>query len=817
MNISYKWLKEFLSVDLSPKQVADDLTSIGLEVEGVEESQSIKGGLKGLVVGEVLSCEAHPNSDHLHITTVNIGQGEPLQIVCGAPNVAAGQKVIVATIGTVLYDGDQSFTIKRSKLRGVESFGMLCAEDEIGVGTSHDGIIVLPTDTPVGMEAKDYYHIENDAVIEVDITPNRSDAVSHFGCARDLAARYAVTHPEYKLIRPSVEGFKVDDHSYPIKVTVEATTACPRYCGVVVSGVTVQPSPDWLRKAIEAIGLHSINNIVDASNYVLYALGQPIHTFDADKIEGAHVIVKTLPEGTPFTTLDGIERKLNGADLVICNEKEPMCLAGVFGGLKSGITEQTTNVFIESAYFHPVSIRKTARRHGLNTDASFRYERGCDPNGTLFVLKYAAVLIQKVAGGKIACDIIDEYPQPIEPVQVELSYDYVNRLIGRDIDKSTLKTILQHLEMEILTETEDALRLSIPTYRTDVTRPADVVEDVLRIWGYDKVEPDLSLNGCLSFSPNPNSQKLQNIVANMLSASGFNEIMNNSLTKSSYYADLSTHKLENCVKLMNPLSQDLSVMRQTLLFGGLESIAFNRNHKIFNLRFYEFGNCYYYHPESHKDEVVLSSYSEDQHLSLWLCGNRNEPSWAQPEQKTSFFQLKAYVENIMRRTGVKGWICEDYEDELFRQAIAFKNRNGKVIATLGSVAASILRKMDIDTEVFYADINWNSLLKALKNHTVTYRDIPKYPKVKRDLALLIDQNVAFADIEKIARESEKNLLREVVLFDVYQGKNLEAGKKSYAVSFFLQDEEKTLKDAQIDAIMSKIQKNLETKLGAKLR
>ena len=817
MNISYKWLKEFLSVDLSPKQVADDLTSIGLEVEGVEESQSVKGGLKGLVVGEVLTCEPHPNSDHLHITTVNVGQGEPLQIVCGAPNVAAGQKVVVATIGTILYDGDQSFTIKRSKLRGVESFGMLCAEDEIGVGNSHDGIIVLPADTPVGMEAKDYYHVENDAVIEVDITPNRSDAVSHFGCARDLAARYAVTHPEFKLIRPSVDGFRIDNNSYPVKVSVADSSACPRYSGVVISGVKVQPSPDWLRNAIEAVGLHSINNIVDASNYVLYALGQPIHTFDADKIEGKHVIVKTMPEGSPFTTLDGIERKLDAADLVICNEKEPMCLAGVFGGLKSGISEQTTNVFIESAYFNPVSIRKTARRHGLNTDASFRYERGCDPNGTLFVLKYAALLIQKVAGGSVACDIIDVYPNPVQPAQVDLSFDYVNRLIGRNIDKETLKTILLHLEMDILSESDETLRIAVPTYRTDVTRPADVVEDVLRIWGYDKVQPDLSLNGCLSFSPKPNSQRLQNIVANQLSAAGFNEILNNSLTKSSYYADLNSHHLDNCVKLMNPLSQDLSVMRQTLLFGGLESIAFNRNHKIFNLRFYEFGNCYYYHPENHKEQVVLSSYSEDQHLALWICGNRNEQSWAQPEQKSSFFLLKAHVENILRKTGVHDWSYDEFEDELFRQALAVRNRNGKVIATLGSVASPILKKMDIDTDVFYADINWNLLLKALKNHSVTFRDIPKYPQVRRDLALLLDLDVRFADIEKIARESEKNLLKKVVLFDVYQGKNLEAGKKSYAVSFFLQDAEKTLKDAQIDAIMSKIQKNLETKLGAKLR
>lgn len=817
MNVSYSWLKKYINVNKTAQEVADDLTSIGLEVDGVEEVETIKGGLKGLVVGEVLTCEAHPDSDHLHVTTVNVGEGEPLQIVCGAPNVAAGQKVVVATIGTVLYDGDKSFTIKKSKLRGVESYGMLCAEDEIGVGTSHDGIIVLPADTKVGTLAKDYYNIESEAVIEVDITPNRSDAVSHYGCARDLAARYALSNPEYKLNKPSVDAFKVDDNSYQIKVSVEAAEDAPRYSGVVVAGVEVKESPEWLKKAIESIGLRSINNVVDASNYVLFSLGQPIHTFDADKIDGKHVIVKKLADGTPFTTLDGVERKLSSEDLVICNENEPMCLAGVFGGAKSGITENTKNVFIESAYFNPVTIRKTARRHGLSTDASFRYERGCDPNNTIFVLKFAALTIQEVAGGKIACDIIDEYPAPIKPAVVDLKFDYIDKLVGQHIDKNDIKTILKGLEMEIKNENEEGLTLEIPTYRVDVTRPADVVEDILRIYGYDKINIDSTVHSSLSYSPNPNSHKLQNLISNQLTSCGFYEIMNNSLTKSAYYSALNEYKEENCVRLMNPLSQDLNVLRQTLLFGGLESIARNRNHKSLNLKLYEFGNCYYYHPERHRDDIVLSSYSEDYHLALWIAGNKGPQSWVRKEEKTSIFELKAYVENIMKKAGVTKYEWVDAESELFNQAIGLKAGNGKQIAIIGSVNAKLTKAFDIDTEVFFADINWNWLLKALKGHKVLFTEISKFPEVKRDLALLVNNDVKFADIEKVAKQSETKLLKSVTLFDVYQGKNLEPGKKSYAATFILKDEEKTLKDAQIDAIMQKIQKALEDKLGAKLR
>lgn len=818
MNISYNWLKNYISLEKSAEEVAKDLTSIGLEVGAVETRQSIKGGLEGLVVGEVLTCVDHPNSDHLHCTTVNIGEPEPLKIVCGAPNVAVGQKVVVATIGTILYSGEESFTIKKSKIRGEESFGMICAEDEIGVGESHDGIIVLPSDVPVGTLAKDYYQIETDTIIEVDITPNRVDAASHYGCARDLAAHYSVYAPENKLILPSVEKFGVDCNCRLIEVTVENQEACPRYSAVTISGVEVKESPSWLKNAILAIGQRPINNVVDATNYVLHAMGQPIHAFDADKIKGNHVIVKTLAEGTKFTTLDGVERSLSATDLMICNESEPMCMAGVFGGLDSGVTESTKSVFIESAYFNPVSVRKTARRHGLNTDASFRYERGCDPNNTLYILKFATLIIQSVAGGKVSCDIIDIYPKEIAPAIVNLTYDKINSLIGKNIEKTTIKTILSSLEMKILKETETDLSLEIPTYRVDVTRDVDVIEDILRIYGYNNIELDSSVRSSMSHAVRPDSYKMQNIVANQLTSCGFNEILNNSLTKVGYYEDLKEYTIDKCVSLMNPLSQDLGVMRQTMLFGGLESIAYNRNRRNLDLKFYEFGNCYYFNTENKSEENVLSAYSEDFHLALWLCGNKTKESWVRAEEKTTIYELKAYVENLLRRLGVSSFIYDEFENELYTKALSISvNKGGKIIATIGSVSSKILKKMDIDTEVFYADINWNYLLKALKKHKVTYAEISKFPEVKRDFALLVDNSVKFADIERIAFESERKILKSVNLFDVYEGKNLEAGKKSYAVSFILQDETKTLADKQIDAIMSKIQVNLEKQLGAKLR
>lgn len=820
MNISYNWLKQYLNINLPAEEVGKNLTSIGLEVGAVEEFQSIKGGLEGFVIGEVLTCIDHPNSDHLHLTTVNIGQEEPLKIVCGAKNVAAGQKVVVATINTIIYDadGNEAFSIKKSKIRGEESFGMLCGEPEIGVGTDDSGIIVLPADVAVGTLAKDYYKVENDSVIEVDITPNRIDAASHFGVARDLAAYYSLYNKEIKLQKYEIDAFAVQNNNLPIKVTVENTQACPRYCGLSISGIEVKESPAWMLNYFKAVGIRPINNVVDATNFVLHAMGQPIHAFDADKIQGKHVIVKNLAEGTAFTTLDGTERKLSADDLMICDEQGGMCLAGVFGGLESGVSETTKNIFVESAYFNPVSVRKTARRHGLNTDSSFRFERGCDPNNTIYILKYAALLIQHVAGGSVSCDIIDIYPEPIKNKEVSLSFDKINKLIGKEIGIETVKTILSALEIDILSESTEGLVLSIPTYRVDVERDVDVIEDILRIYGYNNVNPGDSVKSSLSFSKKPDSHKLQNLVAEQLTSSGFNEILNNSLTKAAYYENLETYKAENCVKLLNPLSNDLSVMRQSLLFGGLESIAYNRNRKNQDLKFYEFGNCYYYNAENKKEDETLAAYSEDFRLGIWLTGNKFSQTWVRSEEKSSIFEMKAYVENILKRLGVntKNFTKENFSNELISEGRRIAT-NGDVLVSYGSVDKKILSQFDINTDVFYAEINWNAILKTIRKNKVSYTEISKFPEVKRDLALLVDKSVEFYAIEMIAYESERKLLKSVSLFDVYEGKNLEAGKKSYAVNFTIQDEEKTLTDKQIESIMAKIQKNLEDKLGAKLR
>lgn len=821
MNISYNWLKKYINLDIEPEEVSKVLTSIGLEVGGVEEVQSIKGGLEGLVIGEVLDCVAHPDSDHLHVTKVNVGEGEPLQIVCGAANCRTGLKTIVATIGTKLYSGDECFTIKRSKLRGVESFGMLCAEDEIGVGTSHDGIIELPADAKVGTPAKVYYGIENDTLIEVDITPNRIDATSHYGVARDLAAYFQFhANGKYTLTKPDVSAFKVDNHDCPVKVTVENTTACPRYSGVAITGVTIKESPEWMQNALKVIGLRPINNVVDATNYLLHALGQPLHAFDLDKMAGQHIIVKTLPEGTKFTTLDGVERSLNANDLMICDEKGGACIAGVFGGLESGVSETTKNIFLESAYFNPVYVRKTARRFGLNTDASFRYERGCDPNNTLYILKCAALLIQEVAGGKVSSEIFDNYPTPIDNFPVELSYNKVNSLIGKEIKKEEVKTILNGLEIEIKSESDDKLQLSVPTYRVDVTRDVDVIEDILRIYGYDNIEEGLSLQSSISYSPNPNSLKLQNLISEQLTGCGFNEILNNSLTKVAYYAEGEKYPAQNAVMIMNPLSADLGCMRQTLLFGGLESVAYNVNRKNGDIKFYEFGNCYYLDPSKNSsDENPLKPYSEDFHLGIWLSGNKTSQSWVLKQEKTSFYQLRAYVDNIFARLGFnqKRMVYGAYQDDLISDGLTVMTNTGKLLATLGVVSKKALNIFGLDNNVYFADLNWNNILSELKNHKVTYSDISKFPEAKRDLALLIDKKISFSDIEKVALETEKKLIKDIYLFDVYEGKNLEAGKKSYAVSFILQDEAKTMTDNQIDAIMNKLMKNFEAKLDAKIR
>ena len=820
MNISYNWLKEYVDFDLTPEEVSAALTSIGLETDGVEEVQSIKGGLEGLVVGEVLTCEPHPNSDHMHITTVDLGEGEPVQIVCGAANVAAGQKVIVATLGTKLYDGDQSFTIKKSKLRGVESNGMICAEDEIGVGTSHDGIIVLPQDVVPGTLAKDYYNIKSDYVFEVDITPNRADACSHYGVARDLYAWLVQNGYQTSLHRPETSEFKVDNHDMDIDVVVENTEACPRYAGVAIKNVTVKESPEWLQNKLRLIGVRPVNNIVDITNYILHAYGQPMHCFDADKIKGGKIVVKTCQEGTKFVTLDEVERKLSERDLMICNAEEPMCIAGVFGGLDSGTTEATKDVFMESAYFHPTWVRKTARRHGLSTDSSFRFERGIDPNGTIYALKEAAILVKELAGGEIASDIKDNYPAPVADFAVELSYEYVNSLVGKVIPAETIKSIVTSLEMKIVAETAEVLSLSIPAYRVDVQRPCDVVEDILRIYGYNNVEIPTSLKSSLNVEGEVDkSVKLQNLVSEQLVGCGFNEILNNSLTAASYYDGLETYKPENLVRVMNPLSNDLNVMRASLLFGGLECIQHNANRKNADLRFFEFGNCYHFNAEKKNPEKVLAAYSEELHLGLWLTGKYISNSWAHPDMNSSVYELKAYVLNIFSRLGVNlgAMVFGNLSDDIYSVAISIHTRGGKLVATFGVLSKKLQKAFDIDNEVYYADINWKELMKAIKGKKVTYTEISKFPAVKRDLALLIDKKVQFAEIEKIAYETDKKLLKSVELFDVYEGKNLEAGKKSYAVSLVLQDENATLNDKQIDKLMQKLITNLQNKLDAKLR
>ena len=815
MNISYKWLKEYVDFDLTAQQVCDALTSTGLEVDALEEVQSIKGGLKGLYVGKVLTCEAHPNSDHLHVTTVDLGKGEPSQIVCGAPNVAAGQKVIVADLGCVLYDGDNEFVIKKSKLRGVESNGMICAEDEIGIGNDHSGIIVLPDDAVVGTPAAEYYHLESDWLIEVDITANRADGLSHWGVARDLYAWLKSNGYETQLHRPDCSKFKVDNHDLPIEVVIENQEACKRYACVSVTGCEVKESPDWLKNKLTTIGLRPINNIVDITNYVMMAYGQPLHTFDADMVKGHKIVVKTMPEGTPFQTLDGEEHKLSDRDLAICNAEDPMCIAGVFGGKGSGTYETTRNVVLESAYFHPTWIRKSARRHGLSTDASFRFERGVDPNGTIYALQQAAILCQELAGGKVSMEVCDVYPEPMKNAVVELNYEYVHNLVGKTIPVETIKAICESLEMKVLGETAEALTLEIPAYRVDVTRPCDVVEDILRIYGYNNVEIPTQLKGSLVIKGDEDQKhKLANLVSEQLVGEGFNEILNNSLTKAAYYGENDT-----LVRIMNPLSSDLNVMRQTLLFGGLESIQHNVNRKRQNLRFFEFGNVYTFDPVKQNDDDPMQAYKEQYHCGLWVTGKRVEGSWAHANEDSTFYELSAYVENILRRIGVKpGMIVrKNSENAIFSAGLTIENRGGKKLIEMGIISKKLQKQFGLDNPVYYAELNWTALMKVIKKNEVLYTEISKFPAVSRDLALLVDNTVEFAQIEQIARQTEKKLLKKVELFDVYEGDKLPAGKKSYAVNFILQDEEKTMGDKQIDAIMQKLIANLKKQLGAELR
>jgi len=838
MNISYKWLKEYVDFDMSAEEVGKALTSMGLEVEAVEEVQSIKGGLQGLVVGQVLTCEPHPDSDHMHVTTVDEGNGLVQQIVCGAPNVAAGQKVIVAQLGCKLYDGDKEFVIKKSKLRGVESNGMICAEDEIGVGNSHDGIIVLPEDAVVGTPAAEYYGLESDYVIEVDITPNHSDACSHWGVARDFYAYLKQNGFKTELHRPSVDDFKVQSNDLKIDVVVEAEEACPRYCAVTVKNCEVKESPKWLKDRLTTIGQRPINNIVDITNYIMMAYGQPLHCFDADMVKGEKVVVKTMPEGTPFVALDGEEHKLSDRDLAICNAEEPMCIAGVFGGKGSGTYETTKNVLFESAYFNPTWIRKSARRHGLQTDASFRFERGIDPAGQIYALKRAAMLAQELAGGEISMEIVDVKSDSLpQDAIIDVEYKYVSDLIGKELPVETQQSILTSLGFEILSSDSEQMQVKAPAFRVDVKKPCDVVEEILRIYGYNNIEIPSQVRSSLTTKGDlDKSNKLQNLIAEQLVGCGFNEILNNSLTKVAYYeSGQQSYPIANCVKLMNPLSQDLAVLRQTLLFGGLECISRNSNRRMPDLKFFEYGNCYRFDAEKNQEKVdengevlkasaesskkILAAYSEDYHLGLWQTGKRVNGNWAHADEESTVYEMKAYVLNILKRLGVPfGALVFGVEkNDVFSLATTITQRGGKKIAEFGIVTKKVAKMFDIEAPVFYADINWTNLMKLVKKVTVSYYELSKFPAVSRDLALLVDEGVEFVQIEAAAYQAEKKLLKEVKLFDVYEGKNLEAGKKSYAVNFTLQSEEKTLNDKAIEAIMNKIEQNICKSTGATVR
>jgi len=818
MNISYSWLKDYINLELSPAEVAAILTQLGLETGSVDEVESIKGGLKGIIVGEVVTCQKHPNSDHLSVTTINIGGDENLPIVCGAPNVAAGQKVVVATVGTVLYKGDEQFTITKSKIRGEVSMGMICAEDEIGVGNDHNGIMVLNQDAKPGTLASDFFNIQSDFVLEVDLTPNRIDSASHIGVARDLAA-FLSQKEKINYTRPNIDAFKIDNRNLAISVEIENPEACHRYCGLTISDVTVKESPDWLKNRLKAIGQSSINNIVDITNYVLYETGQPLHAFDAAQIKSGKVIVKTLSAGTKFVTLDGVERELSDKDLMICNTEEAMCIGGVFGGLQSGVKESTTSIFLESAYFNPVYIRKTARRHGLNTDASFRFERGVDPNGTLYALKRAALLIKEIAGGTISSDIVDIIADPSiqEFFPVEVSYANITRLIGKEIPKETIKNILRSLEIIIKEETPEGLQLAVPPFRVDVKREADIIEEILRVYGYNNVEPCKSTKSTIQLAPHPDKMKLQNLISEMFTARGFNEIMSNSLTKAAYYDQLESFKSENTVLLFNPLSSDLNGMRQTLLFGGLEAIYRNTNFRNADLRFYEFGNVYHFDGTKTYNHPV-KNYSEEEHIGIWITGKKETENWKAKEEPTTFFTLKANVGNILSRLGISVENCtiETLSNDIFSEGLEYR-LNNVIIGQIGYLSNKILKNLNISADVFYGDLRWTAILKAIKNHKASYTPLQKYPEVKRDLALLIDKEVLFSTIKALAFKAEKQILRSVNIFDVYEGANLPEGKKSYAVSFILQDEEKTLNEKQIEKTMNRLISVYEREVGAQIR
>lgn len=820
MNISYNWLKRYLKTDISAEEMAKILTDIGLEVEGFEQIETIKGGLKGVVVGQVLTCEDHPDSDHLHITTVDVGGEAPLGIVCGAPNCRQGLKVLCATVGTVLYPGggDEEFKIKRSKIRGVESLGMLCAEDELGIGESHDGIMELPEDAVVGMSAKEYLHIEDDYLIAIGLTPNRVDAASHIGVARDLYAYLKANGREVALEWPSVEEFKVDDPTPEIGVRVENEEAAPRYCGVSVKGCKIAPSPEWMQNCLRAAGINPKNNLVDITNFVLFELGQPLHAFDARKIEGKEVVVRTCDEGTPFVTLDGVERKLTAQDLMICSAERPMCIAGVFGGLDSGVSDETVDVFLESAYFNPVWVRKTAKRFGLNTDSSFRFERGVDPNLQLYALKRAALLMKELAGGQIVGEVIDINPTPAKDFVFELSLKRLTMLIGKEIGEEKVRTILEALEVKVLSENEGVLTVAVPPYRVDVQREADLVEDILRIYGYNNVEIPQQVRSTLSYAPRPDRTKLMNLTADFLTSNGYTEIMSNSLTKAAYYEKTESYPASRCVRIMNPLSADLNVMRQTLLFNMLEAMALNINHKNGDLKLYEFGNCYSYNSEASAEEDGLKAYTEEYRLAMAVTGVATPQSWDSKPAKASFFTLRAMAEKVLRRFGLDIYAlkAEPTQNDIFSEGLTL-SLNGKVLLEMGVVSAKMRKMCDVKQSVYFLELNFDQLVKTTKKHRITAQELSKFPEVKRDLALLVDTQTTFAQLREVALQAERKLLKSVSLFDVYEGDKLPEGKKSYALSFVLEDKTRTLDDKTIERVMSNLQKQFESRCGAVVR
>jgi len=808
MKISYNWLKQFIKIDWSAEKTSELLTNLGLEVEGLDVFQSIKGGLKGIVVGHVLTCEQHPNADKLKITTIDIGEKTPLNIVCGAPNVTKGQKVAVAKIGTTLYTNEgEAWTIKKSKIRGEESHGMLCAEDEIGLGKSHEGIMILDESLDIGTAIADHYNVEDDIVFEIGLTPNRSDAMSHYGTARDLMAGLSQYGTNTKLISPSVSGFHVENRGLKIDINVDDKIKAPRYCGLTISNIVVKDSPAWLQNRLKSIGLSPINNIVDATNYVLHDLGQPLHAFDADKINGNKINIKTVKSGTKFVTLDGVERILHHDDLMICDQDKPLCIAGVFGGENSGISESTSSIFLESAYFNPISIRKTAKRHALNTDASFRFERGIDPNITKYALKRAALLITEIAGGKISSDLIDEYPNKIEDPQVFLSFDKTNKLIGQEIPKEKIKSILSALEIKVNNVTETGLGLTIPAYRNDVQREVDVIEEILRVYGYNNIGITNKLNASISNTSKFENHKIENIVANQLVGQGFHEIMTNSLTTDKYKLISKQLDPDNNVKILNPLSNDLSIMRQSLIFSGLETLAFNINRQQLDLKLFEFGKTYHNFDER-KEEF--------NHLSILLTGNKSEKSWNSNKTEVDYFYLKGIVKAVLDRLGIKKFKSFPLSNDILNEGQQL-NVGKHSIVEFGSLKTIALTPFGISQKVFCANFNWDNLIKVINQNTIKFKDISKYPEVKRDLSLLIDEEITFENLYKLAKQTENNYLKDVNLFDVYTGDKLAKGKKSYAISFTLQDNKQTLKDSQIDKIMLKIQKRFESELGAELR